>query len=75
MILCTPVCPCCCYLVLHHHGSPLSVLVGVDKEVVLFSWGVIVTLVLHSLCVIVLTNKLRILCLIVNRSGLDNTTT
>lgn len=41
----------------------------------MFSWGVIVTLVLHSLCVIVLTNKRRILCLIVNRSGLDNTTT
>jgi hypothetical protein len=32
-------------------------------------------LVLYSLCVIVLTHKLGNLCLIVNRSGLDNTTT
>ena len=31
--------------------------------------------VLHSVCVIVLTNKLSMLCFIVNRSGLDNTTT
>ena len=30
---------------------------------------------LHSLCLIVLTNELCTLCLIVNRSGLDNTTT
>ena len=32
-------------------------------------------LLLQSVCVIALTNKLCMLCFIVNRSGLDNTTT
>jgi hypothetical protein len=42
MFLCTLSCRWCCYLVVHHHGGPLSVLAGVDKQVILFYRGVIV---------------------------------